>query len=462
MKNSPEFGRGAVAGFRSRRRRVDAAALFGGEPPALLFDDEQMVLKNISASGSGAFASDRDTGDDALEVSRLGVLRLMQHGEEIFCGAARIARTENQSGGTFAGLALESDEFDLADLQRRNFAAIMRALPGAQAQSLTQGDNGFLRADRKPSESLFGFENLNAELDRVSERFSRGDIIGGMADGREVLLKARADFGPRWRDEAVDEIRRHELATFAHRCPLTRRSFNRPRGYPGDAPLLDQIYGLGEAVLWPHPATIGGQVSFFVVHSSACWAVRLRREILAREIDRTCAGVEGGARILSVACGHLRELELAERVRDGGLKTFYALDQDGESIKEVRDSFPDLPIETVEGSVRGIISKKTTFEDIDFAYAAGLLDYLVAPVAMRLIERMFSFLKPGGCLLVANFTPAGEDIGYMEAFMDWWLIYRTSDELRELLSGLPGDEVANIEIYEDMRGVVTYAVVEKA
>ncbi|HNS87122.1 MAG TPA: hypothetical protein PKH09_09480 [Parvularculaceae bacterium] len=46
--------------------------------------------------------------------------------------------------------------------------------------------------------------------------------------------------------------------------------------------------------------------------------------------------------------------------------------------------------------------------------------------------------------------------------MDWWLIYRTSDELRELLSGLPSEEVANVEIYEDARGVVAYAVVQKA
>ena len=461
MKHSSELG-GAAVGRRARRRRVDAAALFGGEPPALHFDDEPFALTNISASGSGGIALDREPNEAALEVSRLGVLRLVQQGEEIFRGAARVARTEARKGGTFAGLALEHDEFDLADLQRRNFAAIMRLMPEAQAHTLIAGDNSFLRADRAPGDNLGDSDNLKAELDRVSERFSRGDIIGAMADGRDVLLKARAAFGSRWRDDAVEEIRRHELASFAHRCPLTRRSFNRPRGYPGDAPLLDQIYGLGEAMLWPHPATVAGQVSFFVVHSSACWAVRLRREILAREIDKTCDRVAGGASILSVACGHLRELELSLRAQDGGLKKFYALDQDGESIKEVRDSFPNLPIETVEGSVRGIISRKTTFEDIDFAYAAGLLDYLVAPVAMRLIERMFSFLKPGGKLLIANFTPAGEDIGYMEAFMDWWLIYRTSDELRELLSGLPSEEVANVEIYEDARGVVAYAVVQKA
>ncbi|HNS85978.1 MAG TPA: hypothetical protein PKH09_03675, partial [Parvularculaceae bacterium] len=135
MKHSSELG-GAAVGRRARRRRVDAAALFGGEPPALHFDDEPFALTNISASGSGGIALDREPNEAALEVSRLGVLRLVQQGEEIFRGAARIARTEARKGGTFAGLALEHDEFDLADLQRRNFAAIMRLMPEAQAHAL--------------------------------------------------------------------------------------------------------------------------------------------------------------------------------------------------------------------------------------------------------------------------------------------------------------------------------------
>ena len=445
---------------KSRRKRFPAFTLFGGETPALFFDDQRYELLDISGSGFGAAAAERSEFEDLEDQNRMGVLRLVQNGRELFLGAARRARVGRRAGKIISGFALEQTHIDLIELQQRNVAALAQSSHEIPTAKLRASDNGFLRSDRAVDKWLGDYPLLLSEIERVASRFEKGDIIAAMADGRDVLLKARADFGPvRWR-EAVDEIRNHELASYILRCPVTRRSFRRPRGYPGDAPLLDLIYGTGDVGPWPHPSSIAGQVSFFVVHSSACRAVRQRREILARQIDKI-SEERSGAAILSIACGHLRELALSERAGAGGIGKFIAVDQDAESLREVRESIPDVDIDLVEGSVRAIISNKLHFRDIDFAYAAGLLDYLVSPVAMRLIERMFSFLRPGGKLLVANFTPAGEDIGYMEAFMDWWLIYRTKDEIAELFVNLPRDQVKSIEIFEDDRGVIAYAIVEK-
>jgi hypothetical protein len=77
--------------------------------------------------------------------------------------------------------------------------------------------------------------------------------------------------------------------------------------------------------------------------------------------------------------------------------------------------------------------------DFDFIYAAGLYDYLPDRIAGRLTEMLFRRLRPNGKLWIANFLPDIADAGYMEAFMDWWLIYRSEEQMLSLCQGLRSD-----------------------
>lgn len=304
---------------------------------------------------------------------------------------------------------------------------------------------------------------LVAGLDGLLKRFLADDVIAGMRDLRDLLRDVRSSVSQeRWLSVADETVMRHPIAEFALGCPVTRRSNEKPRGYPGDAPLLDLIYGVGDALMTPHPATIAGQVHFYVVHSTACRAVRWRRQIIAAEIAGAAAREPSGAAMLSVACGHLREIELLSPSTLDGIREFHALDQDADSLAEIERRYGHIrALKLVNGSVKSILRKRTRFDGLDFVYSAGLFDYLTPPIAMRLIEHMFGFLKPGGRLLVANFTPAVEDVGYMETFMGWRLIYRTKEELNQLFAGLPQTEIAGFNKFEDEKGAVAYAVVEK-
>ncbi len=304
---------------------------------------------------------------------------------------------------------------------------------------------------------------IASALDALLTRFLSDDVIDGMRDLRDFLRTLRAGVSrERWLTIAAEIVMRHPIAELALGCPVTRRSFEKPRGYPGDAPLLDLIYGVGDKLETPHPATIAGQVHFYVAHSTACRAVRWRRQIIASEIAKLAAAAEETLSVLSVACGHLREFELLSPATIDRIGVFHVLDQDAQSLAEVERCYGSKGrIRTVEGSVKSIIRKKTTFADLDFIYSAGLFDYLAPPIAMRLIEHLFGYLKPGGRLLVANFTPAVEDVGYMETFMDWRLIYRTEPELQQLFDSLPAAAIAGLTSFEDQRGAVAYAVAEK-
>lgn len=264
-----------------------------------------------------------------------------------------------------------------------------------------------------------------------------------------------------WRTLAAETINTHPIASLLLQCPLTAHCAKKPRGYAGDAGLIDHIYGLGDAVSAPHPATLAGRIYAWNVNTPGCRAARRRREIIAAEIDKAARRSPARASMLSVACGHLREADLAVALRDGSIDRFVALDQDKDSLAEVARAYGHLGVEPTVGTVRSIIARKTVFSGMDFVYAAGLYDYLVAPIGMRLIARLFEFLRPGGRLLVANFSPALPGIGYMESFMEWNLIYRTGGEMRALFGELPPADVGPVEVFEDEIGAIVYAAVEK-
>jgi len=98
----------------------------------------------------------------------------------------------------------------------------------------------------------------------------------------------------------------------------------------------------------------------------------------------------------------------------------------------------------------------------DLVYAAGLYDYLPTSVTQKLTRALFDALQPGGSLLIGNFLPDIATAGFMEAVMDWWLIYRSQAELLQLTAGLPERQLGHIRVFTDEISNVGYIEVERA
>jgi extracellular factor (EF) 3-hydroxypalmitic acid methyl ester biosynthesis protein len=112
-------------------------------------------------------------------------------------------------------------------------------------------------------------------------------------------------------------------------------------------------------------------------------------------------------------------------------------------------------------TIGDLLRRSVRIPGVDLAYAAGLYDYLEADLARALTATLFRMLAPGGRLLIANFTPATHDAAFMEAFMDWRLIYRTPAEVRALADSIDRIEVASVEQFCDENGHVAYMRVVK-
>jgi hypothetical protein len=225
--------------------------------------------------------------------------------------------------------------------------------------------------------------------------------------------------------------------------------------------MMDYIYGLGEAKQAACDATPRGRRIFeYMGTRPSARAVRYRRQLIGSLIDRVADG--GGTRVLALAAGHLREVEVSAAVRAGRLDNFVAFDQDEESLAVVARDYARLGVRTTPGSVRQILSGKANPGQFDFVYAAGLFDYLSAPVAAALTNRMFEMTRPGGLMLIPNFLTGVRDRGYMEAFMDWQLIYRNRSDMRALAAALPAKAVAGCQVFDDPDDAITFLLVSKA
>jgi len=140
----------------------------------------------------------------------------------------------------------------------------------------------------------------------------------------------------------------------------------------------------------------------------------------------------------SIACGHARELDrIPDDVR--GRVHFWGIDQDANSIGLCRSRFDPTQAAFEVGSVRDVIAGRVRIPQSDVVYASGLFDYLDQRSATVLLKRMFASVTAGGSVLVANLTPDNEEVGYMEAVMDWWMCYRTETDMCELAAALPTD-----------------------
>ena len=286
----------------------------------------------------------------------------------------------------------------------------------------------------------------------------KADIDANMERCVTDVWLARQQSSPTLWRSLVESIRAGDSFKFAHRDPFTLHAYSKPRGYPGDAELLDFIYGkpIGRTAQGQE----GAEIMRFTLNSPAPRAVRFRREYLARLIDDT-ADRHAGARILSIAAGHLREVELSSAIARSLVGEIVAFDQDEESLKVIDRDYAHLPIRTVPGSVRHLLAGKAGMGYFHLVYAAGLFDYLEDEVAKRLIQRMWAMTFPGGRVMIANFMPDIPDVGYMEAFMDWWLIYRDSAQVRELFSAIPAAEIAEMKVEFDPGRNICFLVVQR-
>ena len=283
------------------------------------------------------------------------------------------------------------------------------------------------------------FEEALAEMAlhlRVAEQQFQQEVEVGQIMLRllTALHGVRNRHSPKVWEQLIPIAQKHAIARHFHEDPFTRWSFEKPRGYSGDAGLLDFIYRHpSKQPMLDAASPMGKAVNAFTSESPACVAVRERRDLLAQYVDDVASSRGGEAEILTIAAGHLREGKMSQALKNGSIKRWLALDQDPLSVGAVASEFAGTAVEAIDGSVRTVLMRSQTLGKFDFVYAAGLYDYLADEVAIKLSQRCLQMLKPHGTFLFANFADEISDDGYMETFMNWALLLRSEEDMWRIM-----------------------------
>lgn len=235
---------------------------------------------------------------------------------------------------------------------------------------------------------------------------------------------------------------------------VMKRTNLRPRGYAGDAEMMQMIYEnryLGNYVfnrlMHKHP-----------VEAPAAQAVRNRRLLIPRVLREVQARFPrlppGGFKFMSVASGPAAELQdLFLAAEDFALFHCTLLDQDLFALACAREAISRIEasrgiqvrVEYLNHSVRTMLRERNleqAFGRHHFIYSMGLFDYLTPPVGRAVLAKIYDLLLPGGTLVVGNYHVRNPSRFYMEYWLDWVLYHRTDEEMLELASGCPGAERA--------------------
>ncbi len=255
----------------------------------------------------------------------------------------------------------------------------------------------------------------------------------------------------------------HPINAMLQQDPFTHWSVTKPRGYSGDAVLMDLVYGHPSIEpLIAEASDLGRSIFSYTGNAPTSAGSRERRELLAKHVDEVASTREGDAEILSIAAGHLREAEKSIALNEKRLKRWVAIDQDPISVGMIQNDYGTSGVEAIQGSVKGILTNRYELGEFDLIYAAGLYDYLPHKVAVSLTSKCLQMLKPGGTFLFANYHSETPDEGYMEAFMDWSLILRTEAEVWAIIDQSVDRNTVDVEVKFGKNGTIVYAAIRKS
>ncbi len=265
------------------------------------------------------------------------------------------------------------------------------------------------------------------------------------------------------KNEAIEYFTKH-VGFYFHECPFGRRTYFKPRGYAGDYEMMNHIYRNQ-----PEGDTLFRRcLNYYTVNLPFSVAVRNRAVLLKDKMVSKIRTLKQGEtlNVLSVACGPAKEIcdVIAEPGLDFSRVKFVLLDQDEEALAyatahiEAAASRAGVTV-VVEGLPTNVINyvRQRTPEKFDFIYSAGLFDYFSDSIAKLTAKRLFQKLKIGGELFIGNFKSLPFSRMQIELVSDWFLIYRTKEELVSLFSEI----TPNLEVESEPKQINLFVTMKK-
>jgi SAM-dependent methyltransferase len=428
--------------------------------------------------------------DDAWEIGESLELSLMLHGEEVYRGIARVARTERGPRGARIGLGLSTGFLDLPEILRRDDdkrlerdlrqgpGAISRLVPSSYKNSVSEIVY-FLQFYRKSLDehdlrfrhSLHSGNALQALSEQayqaVCKPWQELQVLAaatalGCLDDRDVLLAAK---------EYTEVL----VTPLLMRAPFVKRAYEKPLGYPGDFQMMQFCYSNE----YEGDTSFGRAIhKYYVGDYPLSRGVRARKdlmvELMAKEHGRAIelGGDTANFHVVSLGCGPAREVSdyIAQQRGWPGQVVWTLIDQEESALsvayqaskREIGKHQSNGHLNLLNLSFVQLLGEGLPLQASatqDFIFSVGLFDYLRESRAKSLLMGLFELLAPGGLMAIGNARAPNSFFWAAEFVADWTLFYRTESEMIELAALLP--ESAELSVISDRSGAYYFLLVRK-
>jgi len=215
------------------------------------------------------------------------------------------------------------------------------------------------------------------------------------------------------------------------------RCYMKPHGYVEDRETLEMIYRNEPEGDGP----LGAFFDHWFLSRPVCQSRRNALRRLTALLKQVTAGFAGAGpvRVTSLACGTAQELfDLLTGARvplyatcidtdADALLTTAALAHDRRLVEHITFLQADV-VELARGRGRVDLGPQ------QLIYALNLCDYLVDEQVQALLDWIYEHLGEGGHVVLTNLDAAHPDRAFMEHILEWKVVGRTEERLRELFA----------------------------
>lgn len=358
--------------------------------------------------------------------------------------ADKITKLQNEFLDFIQSMAIEEN----LDPEFVNLTSHLHYILGGFESKISQETSHILEEEETLQPSLMEtlrdltYDALYEELTRYYDHFTK--IISRFTDPKQHFIHR--------------EFFQKRLNVYFMKSKLFHRSMAKPLGYAGDFEMMNIIYRNqfeGEDIF----SQVMNKID---CEGTAARAVRNRRSYLYKKIRDLLSAEKSNShiKIMSVACGPSLEFyDLVDGMVDKDLPyvlEFIGIDQDRLALDDARsrieplaDKHKKIKVHFEEDNIKRLIvgkdNNRSLYKKIDLVYTAGLFDYLSDRASNRLIHKLYSFLKPGGTLIIGNFGLYNPQRFIMEFGAEWFLIHRNEENLKDLAGDLPGSPGISVE-----------------
>lgn len=229
-------------------------------------------------------------------------------------------------------------------------------------------------------------------------------------------------------------------------------TFQKPHGYAGDYELINRIYSKRKS----KNKHLRKWDEFY--HSlEAAIAVRNRKDYF-KSLSLNLEKLNRKSRVLNLGSGPCRDLLEYLTNRNNDNIHFDCLDMDKSAIEfgaTVCDNYyQDVTF------IHKNVSKFESDHSYDLIWSSGLFDYFKDKIFIRLIRRIYPFLKTGGELVIGNFSSSNPSREVMEVYGQWYLNHRSKETLINLAQSA-GMKDEQIEVSQEETGINLFLHIKK-